>query len=256
MPDSINADQLPAGYDQYLAYLDGKWPTYNTVRARFPHARVVGLTVTGHTGAHGVAFPGADSEPGDLDPAGAVTWIRDKLAADPLSRPVIYASLGWMGRILDEMRPEFITRSQVRLLTAHYGRGRHICGPHSCGQLPVDADGTQWTDPYIVPGRNGQPDAVIDMSELAGDFFTAEITVPSWEARMLQALPTVQSGDSGEVVRTVQGLCVARGLGSLQVDGLFGPATGSAVRILQARAHIIADGIVGPNTWPVLLGVA
>jgi peptidoglycan hydrolase-like protein with peptidoglycan-binding domain len=78
--------------------------------------------------------------------------------------------------------------------------------------------------------------------------------VPAWQEAMLNALPVVKLGDSGEDVRTVQGLCIARGH-QVTVDGSFGPATHEAVVAVQAAAHIAGDGITGPATWPALIGV-
>lgn len=75
------------------------------------------------------------------------------------------------------------------------------------------------------------------------------------------AMPEVRIGDTGPAVRTVQGLLLARyyRLGSTGqlgdgLDGSFGPLTDAAVREAQGAAHIVVDGIVGPQTWPVLAG--
>lgn len=78
--------------------------------------------------------------------------------------------------------------------------------------------------------------------------------VPAWQEAMMRALPQVRLGDSGEHVRTVQGLCIARGH-QVAVDGDFGPATHEAVAAVQAAARIAQDGVVGEATWPALAGV-
>jgi len=81
------------------------------------------------------------------------------------------------------------------------------------------------------------------------------MSASAWEQMMMQALGTVKQGDTGQSVRDVQGLCVAHGYG-IAVDGDFGPTTDAAVKDAQIRAKITADGIVGPQTWPVLPDVA
>jgi peptidoglycan hydrolase-like protein with peptidoglycan-binding domain len=70
----------------------------------------------------------------------------------------------------------------------------------------------------------------------------------------VQALPQISSGATGETVRTVQALCVARGH-AVTVDGSFGALTTVAVKAVQSAAKISADGVVGAATWPVLLGI-
>lgn len=42
------------------------------------------------------------------------------------------------------------------------------------------------------------------------------------------------------------------GYGGVDVDGIFGPRTRSAVIDMQRRCGIAPDGIVGPNTWNCL----
>lgn len=76
-----------------------------------------------------------------------------------------------------------------------------------------------------------------------------------------QHMQVIRQGDSGPAVRTAQGLLVARyyqlghsGQLADGIDGNFGPLTDAAVREAQGHAHIAVDGIVGPQTWPVLAG--
>jgi len=68
----------------------------------------------------------------------------------------------------------------------------------------------------------------------------------------ISAWPVVRSGDEAHPVRTLQDLLRARGH-SVAVDGVFGPATETAVRAFQADHHLTVDGVVGPQTWPALV---
>ena len=40
----------------------------------------------------------------------------------------------------------------------------------------------------------------------------------------------------------------------LAVNGVYDAATAAAVKKIQTGAGLVADGIVGPATWPVLVG--
>ena len=61
--DAVDVAALPAGGDYYLAYIDGNWPTYNEVKARFPNARILTITTTGENHADI-----CDVESGDVTP--------------------------------------------------------------------------------------------------------------------------------------------------------------------------------------------
>lgn len=253
MPDSVNVNDLPAGYPAYLGYADGNRPTARQLEGMFPGAHLVILTVNGTTrAAHGALVAGgADAEPGNLTAAAAVNWAAAQAVG---SRPVIYASVigepGFgMGDVLAALEHARVPRAEVRLLSAHYGQGPHVCGPGSCEAIGTEMDGTQWTDSFTTPSG-----AVIDMSMLADDFFGP---IETETERMVNELGIVRQGMTGPAVRTVQGLCNARLPGqTLKNDGAFGPKTLAAVKFLQDQGHVPADGVVGPQTWPVLLGVA
>jgi len=169
MPDSIYPANLPAGYPAYLGYVDGMWPTLPQLKVMFPAAYLIGLTVTGST----LNADGIDVEPGNPSALLGVEWAGRKLAAEPDSRPVIYAStLGTPGYgmhdVLAQLAAHTVPRSKVRLLSAHYGAGEHICGPHTCNLIAEPMDGTQYTDQH--PGNHG---TLIDMSVLLDSFFAA-----------------------------------------------------------------------------------
>lgn len=72
----------------------------------------------------------------------------------------------------------------------------------------------------------------------------------------------LQRGDRGELVRRLQEHLNARGVGPLDIDGDFGPATERAMRLFQARfpdlsgVALTVDGKAGPLTWGALFGEA
>lgn len=260
MPDAVNVNDLPVGYPAYLGYVDGAFPTGKVLPAMFPEAQIVLLTVYGTAFAHGVRVaPGSDVEPGDLTAEHGAVWAKGALADNPAARPVIYASvegeLGYgMPEVMLELASLGISRSRVRLLSADWTGNPHVCGPGTCKKTSVPMDGTQWTNDYKTPAG-----AIIDMSLLDYDFFSSTpLPVSTETEKIVQELGIVRQGDTGPAVRTVQGLCNARGTVNLTVtiDGEFGIVTDSAVKGLQHAAGITADGIVGPLTWPVLLGIA
>jgi hypothetical protein len=162
MPDSIIPPNMPPGYPAYLAYVDGdRSEDAGQVRAMFPGATILTLTVLGGD----ALADGCDREPGDLSPGSAAQWALRRIKAGQ-KRPVVYASVDNMGAELAALAALGVDRGAVRVLTAHYGQGEHICGPATCRQLPAAADGTQWTDSFA--GLNASK---IDMSSLEDDFF-------------------------------------------------------------------------------------
>lgn len=59
---------------------------------------------------------------------------------------------------------------------------------------------------------------------------------------------TLRTGSRGDDVIAWQTYLRTRGA-VVTVDGIYGPATAAATRIVQAAAGLVADGIVGPATW-------
>ena len=70
-----------------------------------------------------------------------------------------------------------------------------------------------------------------------------------------QTLPTLRKGDKGDAVKYLQTLLIARGydLGKWGADGDFGSATQAAVKRFQRDWDLIQDGVVGNDTWKMLL---
>lgn len=176
MLDSIDAASLPPGADAYLGYVNGHWPTYAALVAQFPAARILSLTVF-----PGARADGCDCETGDLTVAQVPGFVQQELAAEAW-RPVVYMGAANTQAVLAALSAAGIARASVRLLSAHYGTGKHICGPGTCGY--PQADGTQWTD--TAPGVGG---AAVDESLLAAGFFGAPPPVPLLEDGMLLITP-------------------------------------------------------------------
>lgn len=80
-----------------------------------------------------------------------------------------------------------------------------------------------------------------------------------WTNTVIQNLPTLKQGDTGPLVRTLQGCLVARNH-TVAVDGSFGPETDAAVRTFQVAFNVpnsvangVGDGQVGEHTWAALI---
>lgn len=59
---------------------------------------------------------------------------------------------------------------------------------------------------------------------------------------------TLRRGAKGEEVTLLQTLLAKAG-STLQIDGIFGVGTLSAVKTFQKKHGLVVDGIVGPKTW-------
>lgn len=66
------------------------------------------------------------------------------------------------------------------------------------------------------------------------------------------AWPVVAEGENSANARTVQHLLNAAGY-PIDADGVYGPATASAVTSFQSDRGLSADGIVGEQTWSALI---
>lgn len=239
MFDTIENDQFPPGGAAYAAYVDGgigNQPNYAHIVSSFPGAHHMSITL------FGANADAADVEPGAMSAASVPGWFARQKARG-IARPCIYANASTMQDEIVPLLGELPGgRPATRLWTAHYGLGEHICGPHSCGALSVDADGTQWTQNAM--GR------VLDQSLLLANFFGAPAPAATAQ-QLLKPLPTVREGSTGGIVRTIQGLCCARGH-AVTIDSGFGPLTLAALRDVQAAAKVSVDGVVGPATWLAL----
>jgi hypothetical protein len=195
-----------------------------------------------------------DCESEDTSPEGAAQWVEYRLSAGYV-RPVVYASISKMSAIIDALAAVDVAREEVRLLSAHYGLGEHVCGPDSCKYegIATEMDGTQWTD-----AASGAIHSLIDASTLKPDFF--EAGTESWEEQLMATMPELKTGDTGQAVSNWQGVLVAHGheLGTSGqfrdgIDGKFGAVTDEQTRAFQEASHLTVDGEVGQQTWTAAL---
>lgn len=191
MYDSVTVANLPAGGDAYAGYTSGNFPTWVPLSQRFHGTGAHLLSIAISPDEHALCL---DIEAGDAMPWQAPAWVKTEQVRN-VHRPVLYASVSKVHRVLVLLSAAGITRAQVRLWSAHYGAGKHICGPDTCKQVDVGMDGTQWTDQ--APGANGSK---VDESLLLDSFFT----VPPPPAPPPAAL-------DGEVVWYAAGTLHARG---------------------------------------------
>lgn len=71
----------------------------------------------------------------------------------------------------------------------------------------------------------------------------------------LAGCPTLRKGARGNITKLLQEKLNAFGYNCGKVDGIFGIATENAIKAFQKAYGLIADGIVGKNTWRKLLGL-
>src|ERR1700761_1122819 len=168
MFDTAFNDQFPSGGAAYAGYVDGhvgNQPNYAHIVSAFPKAQHLAITLSASSNADAL-----DVEPGAAAASDIPDWYNRQVARG-VHRPVLYASASTMNsEILSVLRQAGISRADVRLWTAHYGVGEHICGPGTCGALSVNADGTQWT--------SNARGLVLDQSLLLGSFFTTTSKKP------------------------------------------------------------------------------
>ncbi|MEU5253740.1 peptidoglycan-binding protein [Streptomyces longwoodensis] len=76
-----------------------------------------------------------------------------------------------------------------------------------------------------------------------------------WSAGLNQGRDTeIGYGATGADVAEAQCLLRRAGISPGGIDGMFGPLTLRAVKTFQARAGLVADGMVGPRSWKALRG--
>lgn len=142
---STTGHPIPAAIlnaDAIAGYIAGNgWPTFRPYLAARPDlaktGRVLSISLTAYQAARCYDF-----ESGGI-PNGAVGIALSK-ADRTLGKPWLYTSAANSAALISTAVRLGHPRSSYFLWSAHYGYGRHICGPRTCG-FP-QADGTQYAD--------------------------------------------------------------------------------------------------------------
>ena len=71
----------------------------------------------------------------------------------------------------------------------------------------------------------------------------------------LKGCPTLIKGARGNITKLLQEKLVSLGYNTNGVDGIFGSGTENGVKLFQKSNGLIADGIVGKNTWRKILNI-
>jgi peptidoglycan hydrolase-like protein with peptidoglycan-binding domain len=236
----------------YGGYFNGPFANLTSIRNRFPGKPVMGYA-TRIVGSHGA--DAIDAEPGTLggtfnpNAAGVLRFIHEWTGGSGLfHKPVVYTMGSWADGMQDFLASNGISRDRYYLLTAHYGRGEHFCGPATCGLSQTPADATQ----YMAAGP-------FDRSCFRSEMFVANGAIPSPPPKVPVPGPvntdgaTVRAGDHGTAVLHVQQRLITLGyLPHGADDGAFGGQTQDAVQQFQKFRKITADGVVAAGTWAEL----
>ena len=144
-------------------------------------------------------------------------------AVNATTKPKVWAGTGWPVLSVDSTGHHV---TALQHLLAHRGQR-------------VDVDG------HFGPATKSAVTAFQTSAGLAADGFVGRLT---WG----KMVATVASGASGEHVKAVQ-VSLAAVAADVAVDGRFGAASLAATKAFQRARGLVADGVVGANTWAALV---
>lgn len=131
---------------------------------------------------------------------------------------------------------------------SQYGEGQPWAG-----WLHIEVNPTEWSNGAsvakklgVIPPPDTPPLPPVNFPMLQ---FGLTVMVPFTQR------PTLKLGSTGSWVQFVQAACKKDGFG-ITIDGNFGTQTKLIVQHFQTKHGLLADGVVGPKTWPVLNAVA
>lgn len=139
MFDDVVVSLLPSGTSYaYAGYVNGLWPTFPELKAKFPGHHLLDISVFSSGNATCL-----DIENGDATIDDAPGWYERQVARG-VYRPVFYTQASNLKALEQKMASVHVGRIGYRLLSAHYGKA-HLCAPNTCGYGLTQVNGTQWT---------------------------------------------------------------------------------------------------------------
>ena len=114
---------------------------------------------------------------------------------------------------------------------------------------PIDDQFGPNTDKAV---RNFQREKSLKVDGVVGDGTWKALEAAIKAQKITIAIKTLRKGSRGALVRTLQQRLNAKGYTIQPMSDYFGIKTDTAVRNLQRKNKLIADGVVGPNTWYAL----
>jgi hypothetical protein len=156
MYDSVDLSQVPHNPHAVAVYRNGRYANEREARARFPHAHILTIDVTGS-----IIADCLDIERYDATPQQAPGWIN-KCHRAGIWRPCLYASENvWKTTLWQLLQDAQIPHTHYRAWVAKYD---------GLSQVPNGFDAKQFTDRAL--GRN------LDESVCSDGFFPTQASKP------------------------------------------------------------------------------
>jgi peptidoglycan hydrolase-like protein with peptidoglycan-binding domain len=160
-----------------------------------------------------------------------------------------YAGISPRGTIADFQTKEAFIESYVGCITQNdYGFPAVLQSTNPILQM-TRLGRSEWAGSQYDYNRTGRPGIdLVNIYTAHHDIINALVARSGTDAPIyLPSFPTLGVGTIGDSVKELQ-----HELGSVAVDGVFGPHTLEAVKLFQHNHGLVVDGIVGPKTWAAL----
>jgi len=274
----VNIPSLPKGAQAYAGYSTGAGDVPWTEQDFADHATALGpcLHIDQDPAASDPTADLLDVERGAATVSDAPWWAKRALADFKAARrpgqrsPAIYCSASNVSAVVHSLISGGVT-SGVGLVVANWSLTEaQAVSDVLAASGPFPIVGIQFTDagPYDVSvmrtdwlaNQSGKPAPKPEPKPAP-----VPSSIPAWQETLMNKLPTLAEGahdEAGHVffVGRLQALIAEYGritdlaaAACQEATGVFDAATAAAVRAVQEHMHLTQDGIVGPQTWGVLI---